>query len=412
MNSKYPIKTTALAAVAGALLLAAPVQAASTLTVHGRGFGHGIGMSQYGAYGYAKHGFNYQTILGHYYTGTTLKPLTTSTTVRVLLQTTRTVRFTNATTAGAKTLSPSQSYSATTSGANVTVRSASGKVITKGASPLVISPASGDSIKLKGRAIQGLSNGKYRGTIELRGAGSTLSAINALGLEDYVRGVISAESPSTWPQNALRAQAIAARTYAITTSAGTKQGFNQYPDTRSQMYRGVSAEKPSTDEAAAATSGQVVTLNGKPVTTFFFSTSGGYTEDVQNSFLQSKPLNWLRGVSDPFDDISPRHKWTMKFTKSQLKVKLRAYLRGGTFKKITVTQRGVSPRVVKASVISSRGATVVTGAQLRAALGLYDTWAAFGGPDIAPTGGDITPAAPVAPAPTTPTDPGSGGITP
>src|SRR5258708_4369501 len=144
ISSMYPIKQTALLATAGALLLAAPSQAASTLTVHGRGFGHGIGMSQYGAYGYAKNGFNYQTILGHYYSGTTLKPLATSSTVRVLLQTTRTVRFTNAGTAGSKALSPAQSYSATTSGGKVTVRSASGKVITKGTSPLVIAPAAGD----------------------------------------------------------------------------------------------------------------------------------------------------------------------------------------------------------------------------------------------------------------------------
>jgi stage II sporulation protein D len=404
----YPLKTTALLATVGALLLAAPVQAASSLTVHGRGFGHGIGMSQYGAYGYAKNGFNYQTILGHYYSGTTLKPLAGSPTVRVLLQTKRTVRFTSAASAGSKTLSPAQSYSATTSGGRVTVRSSSGKVVAKGASPLVIAPVSGGSIKLKGSAIQGLSDGKYRGTLELRGTGSTLSAINALGLENYVRGVISAESPSSWPQNALRAQAIAARTYAITTSAGKKQGFDQYPDTRSQMYRGVSAEKPSTDEAATATSGQVVTYAGKPVTTFFFSSSGGYTEDIQNSFTASRPLGWLKGVSDPFDNLSPRHKWTLKFTKSQLKSKLRAFLKGGTFKRIDVTQRGVSPRVVKASVISTRGATVVSGSQLRAALGLYDTWAAFGGPDIAPKGGDAA----TTPPPATPTDPGTGGVAP
>jgi stage II sporulation protein D len=392
-TSMHPIKTTALLAVSGALLLAAPVQAASSLTVRGRGFGHGIGMSQYGAQGFAKHGIGYEDILKHYYTGTSLKPLTSSPIVRVLLQSTRTVRFTAAATAGAKTLSTSQTYTATTSGGKVTVRSSSGKVVTKGASPLVVSPASGAPIKLKGRAIQGLSNGRYRGTLELRGSGSTLKAINAVGLEPYVRGVISAESPSSWDPDALRAQAIAARTYAITTSAGTKQGFNQYPDTRSQMYRGVAAEKPSTDAAAAATSGRVVTLNGKPVTTFFFSTSGGYTEDVQNSFTSSKPLNWLRGVSDPFDDIAPRHKWTLKFTKSRLRVKLRAFLKGGTFKKITVTKRGVSPRVVKASVVSSRGATAVSGAQLRAALGLYDTWASFNGPDIPPKGGEATPAA-------------------
>ena len=398
MNSKYPFKTTALVALAGALLLAAPAQAASSLTVKGRGFGHGIGMSQYGAQGQAKAGIGYRQILAHYYTGTSITPLGSNPTVRVLLQSTRTVRFTGADKAGAKTLSPSSSYSATTSGGQVTVRSSSGKVVTKGPSPLVVSAPPSAPLKLKGRAIQGHPNGRYRGTLELRGTGSTVKAINAVDLENYVRGVISAESPASWKPDALKAQAVAARTYAITTSAGKKQGFDQWPDTRSQMYRGVSAEKTSTDQATATTQGEVVKLNGKPVTTFFFSTSGGYTEDVQFSFLQSKPLNWLRGVPDPYDSISPRHKWTLKFTQAQLKTKLRAYLKGGRFKKITVTKRGVSPRVVTAAVVSSRGSTVVTGAQLRAALGLYDTWASFGGGDIAPTGGD-TPAPPAAPAP-------------
>ena len=110
-------------------------------------------------------------------------------------------------------------------------------------------------------------------------------AINAVGLEQYLRGVVAAESPSNWPAAALQAQAVAARTYAITTSAGGSLGFDQYADTRSQMYRGVASETPSTNAAVNATAGEVVTYGGKPVVTYFFSTSGGRTENVEESVL-------------------------------------------------------------------------------------------------------------------------------
>ena len=108
-----------------------------------------------------------------------------------------------------------------------------------------------------------------------------LSTINVVGLDDYVRGVVSRESPASWPLEALKAQAVAARTYAITTSKGG-DGFDQYADTRSQVYGGVGAETASTDQAVAETAGQVVTYEGAPVVTYFFSTSGGRTEDVEN----------------------------------------------------------------------------------------------------------------------------------
>ena len=87
--------------------------------------------------------------------------------------------------------------------------------------------------------------------------------MEAVGLDDYVRGVISAEMPSGWSPQALDVQAVAARTYAITTDV-SGSNFDLYPDTRSQMYRGVAAETPSTDAAVAATRGQVVTYAGRP----------------------------------------------------------------------------------------------------------------------------------------------------
>jgi stage II sporulation protein D len=127
----------------------------------------------------------------------------------------------------------------------------------------------------------------------------------------------------------------------------------------------------------AATKGQVVTYGGQPVTTYFFSTSGGETEDIENSFVGSQPKPWLKAVDDPFDSVSPKHRWgPFRFTGKQLKSKLRRYLKG-SFKRIKVLQRGVSPRVVRAQIVGTGGVTNVTGPQLRNAFSLYDTWAFF-----------------------------------
>ena len=164
------------------------------------------------------------------------------------------------------------------------------------AAPLRLAAPKGGALTLRGAAANGTRNGRYRGALELRAVGGRLQAINALDLEDYVRGVVSAESPSTWPAEALKAQAVAARTYAVTTNVGTTtDGIDQYADTRSQMYKGVAAEYPTTDAAVAATAGQVVAQNGKPVTTYFFSTSGGHTENVEDSFIGALPQHVAQG---------------------------------------------------------------------------------------------------------------------
>ena len=115
-----------------------------------------------------------------------------------------------------------------------------------------------------------------------------MQTVNAVGLDDYVRGVVAAEMPSSWAAAALEAQAVAARTYAITTDVGGN-GYDLYPDTRSQMYGGVEAETPATDAAVAATGGQIVTYDGKPAVTYFFASSGGHTESIQNVWAGATP---------------------------------------------------------------------------------------------------------------------------
>ncbi len=261
--------------------------ASQTLVITGAGDGHGVGMSQDGALGYAEHGWTYQAILSHYYTGTAIGQAPPDAIVRVLV--------------GAK--------------------------------------------------------------------------VQKVPLERYVRGVVSAEMPSSWPLAALEAQAIASRSYALTAHAGGSK-FDVYDDTRSQVYRGPAAETAQTNAAVAATAGQIVTYEGQPAITYYFASSGGMTEDVQNAWPGAEPQPWLRGAPDPYD-AGPRFDWQLSMSFAAAAARLRGLVKGG-FRGIEVLTRGVSPRILTAAVLGSGGDTVLSGAELAARLGLADTWAYFG----------------------------------
>jgi stage II sporulation protein D len=179
--------------------------------------------------------------------------------------------------------------------------------------------------------------------------------------------------PSSWSREALKAQAVVARTYALATIK-PGQGFDLYPDTRSQMYRGASGEAFSTNAAVKATAGQAVTVAGRPVITYYFSTSGGETEDVQNVFFGSLAKSWLKGVEDPFDNISPRHRWQVAFSPGTLGARVGL---GESVRKVKVLSRGVSPRVIRARFYGKHRSTTLTGPQIRSRLGLFDSWVYF-----------------------------------
>ncbi len=239
------------------------------------------------------------------------------------------------------------------------------------ASPLRVR---GDRIRLLGRAINGVTSGLYRSGFELRpGSAGGVTAVNVLPLDSYVQGVVAGEMPSAWPLAALRAQSVTARTYALATRK-TGGAFDVYPDTRSQVYRGITGETARSNQAIRDTAGKILTYDGAPAITYYFSTSGGRTENVELSFLGAEPRAWLKSVEDPYDNISPRHRWRLNFKPSRLGARLGA---PGRFRKIRVLKRGNSPRIVRARVYGSRGTRILTGAQIRARLGLYDSWARF-----------------------------------
>ncbi len=352
------------------LACAAQAHAASTFYVRGGGYGHGVGMSQYGAYGYALHGKSHAWILGHYYRRTRLGTTDPNQIVRVLLAT-GSASFAGADRGGSARLQPGTTYyvKALADGDLQMVTAAGKKVGHPAAAPLTVTGPG---------FLQVPALGTYRGSLQFSpdGAGG-VQTVNALGLDDYVRGVVASEMPSTWAPQALEAQAVAARTYAITTSVGGN-GFDLYDDTRSQMYGGVNAETPASNDAVSATAGQIVTYNGSPAVTYFFSSSGGYTESIQNVWPGATPEPWLRGVPDPYDGAGgdPYHSWGARMSVSAAATKLGSLVKGRLVG-IEVTKHGVSPRILEAAVVGTRGQTKVTGTRLQQIFGLRTTFAAF-----------------------------------
>ena len=165
--------------------------------------------------------------------------------------------------------------------------------------PLTFSPG-GAPLALAGKA--------YRGQLRAILTGKTLEAVNVVGLESYLYGVVPSEMPYIWSPDALEAQAVAARSYALATRK-QKGDFDVYGDVRSQVYGGIAAEHYETTAAVDKTRRQVVLYNGKVATTFFFSTSGGRTAAIQDAWPKSAPVPYLVSVADPYDTLSPWHNW-------------------------------------------------------------------------------------------------------
>jgi stage II sporulation protein D len=317
-----------VAAAAAALVL--PAQAsAKSLEISGRGFGHGIGLSQWGAYGYAlKEGRSYDWILGHYYPGTRLERVK-SRTVRVLLRSSRTQTIAGASAArgGGRSvrLHDDRSYRVQRSGSTLRLYDTRARR-TKARLRAPVRFSGGSTVRLLGTAENGVRSGFYRGDILLVPAGSRLLAINRVPVERYLYGVVPAEMPASWPAAALGAQAVAARTYVL---RGLTPGdpFDAFADTRSQVYRGVSAETSHTTRAVRATRGRVLTYDGEIAHTYFFSTSGGRTAAIEDEW-NAAPIPYLRSVDDPYDYLSPVHTWRVRMSLSHADRALGGLVRG------------------------------------------------------------------------------------
>jgi stage II sporulation protein D len=362
---KSALTATALVA---ALLAVTASGANASWVIKGHGFGHGVGMSQYGAYGYAKHGWKYKRILHHYYRHTKIGRAKERR-IRVLLTSgVGSVSFSGGKRACGHSLSAGKSYSFGVKGSSVILRSGSGKRL---------AGCGGSGSTRGGRKVDIGGIGTYRGGLVAKLVGGSLYIINRVGLENYVEGVVPNEMPASWAQQALRVQAVAARSYALSTTSGSSV-FDVYDDTRSQVYGSLSTEEHASNVAVRKTAGQVVKYHGDIIVAYFSSTSGGHTENIENAFVGSSPVPYLKGVSDAYDDISPVHKWKVApLSRATVSSRLSG-LFSGRLKRIHVIRRGVSPRIVYARVVGSGGSSKVTGATLRDRLGLMDSWISFG----------------------------------
>jgi stage II sporulation protein D len=302
-----------LAAFVAVLSLALPAVAASraaapapasrlgeaVFLVTGGGWGHGVGMSQWGAYGQALEGRSYRDILAWYYRGTEIGTANV-TRVRVLLVD------------GSPEL---RIFSATPfrvrDAAAATHELPSGE-LTLGPEPRITLGGKPTSLKwplvfLPGKSsLLALGGVPYRGELHVSREGARLRAINVVGLEAYLLGVVAREMPKDWPLEALKAQAVAARTYSLTRFVEDRP-FDLYADTRSQVYTGANSEAPRSTAAVRATAGEIVEHAGEVATTFYFSSSGGRTANVEDVF--GAPIPYLVSVPDPWDRYSPHHVW-------------------------------------------------------------------------------------------------------
>jgi len=350
---------------AGVAAGAASARASTSLIVTGHGWGHGVGMSQWGAYGYALHGWTYRRILSHYYPGTRLGHVGDQP-VRVLL-----ANGANVVTVGCAT--PMR----VTDGKRLTRKLAAG---TYGVGPKLALPVKRHGTGLSfgrlavfdcARAPLTLDGRAYHGTLVLRSDGRRVSAVNSLSLDTYVRGVVPSESPSHWPEAELEAQAVAARSYAV-SELRPDAWYDLLPTTSDQVYGGVRAETPRSDKAVYATLGQILTWNGQVARTYYSSSSGGRTEAVQDAWPGSSPIPYLRSVPDPYDTYSPHHDWGPFDLSAN---RMAGQLRLGSPVESARIERDDSWRVESVLFrLSSGDVATRGGAAVARALGLRSTW--------------------------------------
>jgi stage II sporulation protein D len=310
-------------------------------------------MSQYGAYGYALHGWGYARILGHYYTGTRLGILPNRT-VRVLVA---------------------------EGEARVTVGSArpfrriarrKPRTLRRGVQTLTVAAVRklGGAVRYEpGASPLRVDGVAYRGEIGVYAVAGKLQAVNELSLDHYLRGVVPREMPHDWPLEALKAQAVVARSYTLAT-LHAQQRFDLYADTRDQVYDGIVGERPETNRAVAETAGRIVTWNGRVATTYYHSTSGGRTANIQDVWPNAAATPYLVSVADPYDYLSKHHTWpALVLSRSELAVRLKA-----PGLQDVLVERNASGRAGELKVVGRTGARLIPGQDVRDLLGLRSTY--------------------------------------
>ncbi len=411
-GNRSPLRARALfaAVLVAAVVANGPIaSAADTFRFRGSGYGHGIGMSQWGAYGLAQQGWGYKRILTHFYRGTRVETSSSvPRAIRVGLTSGRSRVHLTARRRGVDLYldgvkgsfvarvpaGETWTVSRAKKESRYAIRDASGRLAGGRrwggpASPLFATWADGGRVFVpEADDLWGRGFTYAYGFLEFDLVGCatrcTLRLTNELSFEKYLRGL--GEMPSSWPVDALRAQAVAARTYA--TYGIRRGGLRSSCDchlsdgANDQVFVGWSKEQGVDGDrwasAVTATTGEVVTYGGQVIQAFYAASDGGYSEDVEDVWHGGDPryaIPYLQGVCDPGEYTSgnPWTDWTRSFSASTVTTRLGPYTGGiGTIRRFTDARRGESGRIVSILARGSGGSARVTGSELRSALSLPD----------------------------------------
>lgn len=220
-----------------------------------------------------------------------------------------------------------------------------------------------------------IDNNTYRGRVKLCIIDDIkLLTLNYVELENYLYGVVPNEIPSSWGIEALKAQALAARTYAV-YNTNPKQQYDMEDNQNSQVYMGYTYEKPSTTKAVDATAGEMIYYDDTLIQAFYHSTSGGMTENSENVWFEALP--YLRGVNDEYSDNSgsPHTYWQSTFYKEDIITKL--CLDGNDVNElygIEIKKVSENNRVIECIFSTDAGEISYKKENLRLLIGLKSSW--------------------------------------
>jgi SpoIID/LytB domain protein len=387
------VLTTLAAPLTSAVAEAAVTVQQATTTIQGRGFGHGRGMSQYGAQGAAIAGKSAKQILDFYYPGTAVGKATGAIRVRINADTTDGLRAAVAYNLRVRDVSAGKVWTLPRSASNnqwsldpygdhgtqLRTYDAKKRIWTVWKAPDGRTSFQGMG-QFEGPAVIALilpsgSQVGYRGALRTADmTGAHFDTINILPLETYLRAVVPRESPSSWRPAALQAQAVAARTYAAYhRSRAGSLAYDLCDTTACQVYAGWGSEVATTNAAIRATAGQIRLYRNTPIMAEFSSSNGGATA------AGSVPYQVMK--ADSWDAYPGNRNPSVPWTTSRTSATLQAAFGVGAVRSMTVLRRtGVGPgngRVLSVQVIGATGTKMLTGEQVRLKLKLRSNWFYF-----------------------------------
>ncbi|HEX2184681.1 MAG TPA: SpoIID/LytB domain-containing protein, partial [Chloroflexota bacterium] len=368
--------------------------AAPALVFDGKGWGHGVGLCQWGAHGRALAGQAAEQIVGTYFQGTSIQTLGQDATMRVLIdggrrftpgQTTRISaldgRWQAETGDAAPVEGPAGGFLELWQDGTTlrhTVKAQDGTKLGEGTfqDPLTLRPleettrfavAYKPAGQVAGRP--GTYYDTYRGELTLTMRSEGLETINRLSLQDYLRGVVPAEMPPSWPAEALKAQILTARSYAVWQARSrARQRYDVDDTVQHQVYLGSNVERANVNQLIDATAGKVIVHRGQVIQAVFFSTCAGWTENNE-SVWPGAPLPYLRGIQDvdpagqPYDAAAPRFSWTTgALTTAQLQAILNTdpATAVGQLLALDLSQRTHSGRLLRVTATGTAGSKTFT----------------------------------------------------